>query len=75
MGQHEIESRALELTVKDQVRVGNDDRAIGHMAMRLRGEGIDMAIDVRAGTLAIQGDRGVKFASVIQPRTAKRVKI
>ena len=32
--QHEIETRALELAVEDQVGVGNDDRAFGHVAMR-----------------------------------------
>jgi hypothetical protein len=34
-----------------------------------------MDIGGRAGTLAVQGNRGVKFASVIQPGTVKRVKI
>jgi hypothetical protein len=34
-----------------------------------------MAIGRRAETLAIQGERGVKFASVIQPEPRKRVKI
>ncbi|BAR55330.1 hypothetical protein NK6_2149 [Bradyrhizobium diazoefficiens] len=34
-----------------------------------------MEIGGRVGTLAVQEDRGVKFASVIQPGTVKRVKI
>jgi len=77
MGQHEVETRALELTVKDQVRIGNNDGTIRQVAVRLRREGlgvkglgderIDMDIGGRVGTLAVQGNRGVKFASVIQP--------
>lgn len=77
MGQNEVETRALELAVKDQVRIGNNDGTIGQMAVRLRREGlgvkglgdeqIDMDIGGRVGTLAVQGNRGVKFASVIQP--------
>ncbi|BBZ98786.1 hypothetical protein BDS110ZK25_45350 [Bradyrhizobium diazoefficiens] len=80
MGQHEVETGALELAVEDQVRFGNHERAIRHVTVRLRdeglgGKGIDMDIGGRVGTLAVQEDRGVKFASVIQPGTVKRVKI
>jgi hypothetical protein len=45
------------------------------MAMCLGGKGIDMGIGRRAGALAVQGERGVKFASVIQPGTVKMVNI
>jgi hypothetical protein len=38
-------------------------------------KGIDMGIAGRAEALAVQGNRGVKFASVIQLGTVKRVKI
>jgi hypothetical protein len=41
------------------------------MAMGLGGEGIDMDAGGRKRALAIQGERGVKFASVIQPGTVK----
>ena len=80
MGQHEIETCALELAVEDQVRVGNNDRAVGQMTLRLRNKrlgpkGLDMDVGGRTGTLAVQRNRGVKFASVIQPGTVKRVKI
>ncbi|GGI30108.1 hypothetical protein GCM10010987_57810 [Bradyrhizobium guangdongense] len=73
VGQHEIETGALELAVEDEVGVGNDDRAIGHMTVGLGGKRIDMAGGGREGTLAIQRKRGVKFASVIQPGTKKRL--
>jgi hypothetical protein len=43
--------------------------------MRFGRKGIDMDIRRRAGTLAVQEGRGVKFASVIQPGTVKGVKI
>ncbi len=72
MGQHEIDAGAFELAVEDQIGIGNDERALGHVAVRLRREGLDMHMGRRAGPLAIQRDRGVKFASVIQPGTAKR---
>ena len=72
MGQHEIETGALEIAVKDQVRVGNHECAIGHVAVCLRSKGIDMAIGGRSGTQAVQGNRGVKFASVIQSGHQKR---
>ncbi|BAL74080.1 hypothetical protein S23_08600 [Bradyrhizobium cosmicum] len=75
VGQHEVETCALELAVEDQVRVGNNECAIRHVTVRFGGKGIDMAISGRAETLAVQGNRGVKFASVIQPGTVKRVKI
>ncbi len=75
MGQHEIEARALELAVEDQVGVGNDERALGHVTVRFRRKGIDMGAGGRTGTLAVQRNRGVKLASVIQPGTVKRVKI
>jgi hypothetical protein len=45
------------------------------MTMRFGRKGIDMAIGGQAGTLAVQENRGVKFASVVQPGTVKRVKI
>ena len=54
--------------------------AVGHVTVRLRDKrlgdkslgrkGIDMNVRGRAGTLAIKGNRGVKFASVIQSATA-----
>jgi len=86
VGQHEVETCALELAIEDQVSIGNNERAVGHVTVRLRDKrlgdkslgrkGIDMNVRGRAGTLAIKGNRGVKFASVIQPGgTAKRVKI
>ena len=37
----------------------------------LGGEGIDMDMGGGVGTLAIQRERGVKLASVIQPGTVK----
>ncbi|WP_456678790.1 hypothetical protein [Bradyrhizobium sp. RDM12] len=75
MRQHEVDTFALEVTVEDQVGIGNDKRALGHVAMPLGGKGIDVIGGGRTGTLAIQGERGVKLASVIQPGTVKRVKI
>ncbi len=72
MGQHEVEAGALEIAVEDQVRVGNDERAIRHVTVRLGGKGIDVAIGGRSGTQAVQGNRGVKFASVIQSGHQKR---
>ncbi|BBO09890.1 hypothetical protein TM102_13600 [Bradyrhizobium sp. TM102] len=75
VGQHEIETRALEFAVEDQAGVGNNERALRHVTMRLRRKGIDMTARGRTGTLAVQGNRGVKLASVVQPGTVKRVKI
>ncbi|MFK4528421.1 hypothetical protein ABIF90_006402 [Bradyrhizobium japonicum] len=83
VGQHEVETCALELAIEDQVSIGNNERAVGHVTVRLRDKrlgdkslgrkGIDMNVRGRAGTLAIKGNRGVKFASVIQPGgTAKK---
>jgi hypothetical protein len=79
MGQHKVETGALELAVEDQVRVGNHERAVGHVTVRLRdeglgGKGIAMDLAGQVGTLAVQDDRGVKFASVIQPGTVKELK-
>ena len=70
VGQHEGETCALEVTVEDQVRVGNHERAVGHVTVRLRdeglgGKGIDMEIGGRVETLAVQKDRGVQFSSGI----------
>ncbi|WP_247500301.1 hypothetical protein [Bradyrhizobium sp. 149] len=80
VGQHEIAACAPELAVEDQIRIGNDERALRDVTMRLRDkrfprEGIEMGIGGRVGTAAIQGNRGVKFAGVIQLGTKKRVKI
>ncbi|GLR94015.1 hypothetical protein GCM10007858_16430 [Bradyrhizobium liaoningense] len=80
VGQHEIEAGSLELAVEDQVGVGNNERAIRHMAMSLCDEGlgrkgIGMDVARRTGNLAVQGRRGVEFASVVQPGHRKRVKI
>ncbi|WP_247324830.1 hypothetical protein [Bradyrhizobium sp. 21] len=75
VGQHEIAARALEVTMKDQVRIGNNERAVRHVTMRFGRKGIDMGVGKRVRTRAIQENRGVKFASVIQQGTKKRVKI
>ncbi|MGY3464089.1 hypothetical protein ACVW0I_000960 [Bradyrhizobium sp. LM6.11] len=80
VGQHEIAACALVLAVEDQVWIGNNERTIRHVTLRLRDKrlarkGIDMDVGGRVGTPAIQGNRGVKYASVIQPGTKKRVKI
>ena len=80
MGQHEVAACALEVAVEDQVGVGNDERAVGHVAMPLGdeglgGKGIGIAVAGRARALAIQEGCSVKFASVIQPATIKRVKM
>jgi hypothetical protein len=45
------------------------------MAEAFGSERIDMRMGGRMGTLAIQGKRGVKFASVVQLSTAKMVNI
>jgi hypothetical protein len=54
MGQYEVETRTLEVAVEDQVRVGNNERAIRHVTVRLGCEGIDMDIAGRMGTLTVQ---------------------
>ncbi len=54
MREHEIETRALEVAVKDQIRIFDHHRALRHVAMRFCGEGIDMVGGGRAETLAIQ---------------------
>lgn len=60
--------------MENQVGIGNDKRALGHVAMPLGRDGLDLAMHRRASALAIR-DRGVKFASVIQTGTVKEVNI
>jgi hypothetical protein len=79
VGQHEIAACALILAVEDQVWIGNNERALRHVTLRLRDKrlarkGIDMGVGGRVGTRAIQGNRGVKYASVIQSGTKKGLK-
>jgi hypothetical protein len=49
---------------------------VRRVSMPRDGKRIDMAFDGRAKTLAVQGGRGINFASVIQRgSTAKKVNI
>nr|WP_312015475.1 hypothetical protein [Bradyrhizobium manausense] len=54
MREHEIEARALEVAMKDQIGIFDHHRALRHVAMRLGGKGIDMVGGGRAEALAIQ---------------------
>ncbi|WP_249140601.1 MULTISPECIES: hypothetical protein [Bradyrhizobium] len=70
-GQHQVDAGALEIAVEDQVGIGNNEGARRNLAVALDGKKIDMAMGWGMKTLAIQGKRGVKLASVIQRGTVK----
>lgn len=65
-GENEIDTRALELTAKQQLSVGNND------GIRRGVRGVNrFGKKVTAGVLAQRiGNRGVKFTGVIHPPTA-----
>ena len=76
MGQDEVDAGPLELAMEQEIGIGNNERAVRRVSMPRDGKRIDMAFGGRAKTLAIQGGRGIKFASVIQRgSTAKKVNI
>jgi hypothetical protein len=64
--QDEVEAGPLEIRMKQEMRVGNDNGVRRCMAVH----GIDMKMGLRRPALAIRRNRGVKFASVIQWATA-----
>jgi hypothetical protein len=64
--QDEIKAGPLEIRVKEEMCVGNDNGVRGRMAMH----GIDMKKRMGRPALAISRNRGVKFARVIQWATA-----
>jgi hypothetical protein len=62
--QDQVDARALEIGIEQEMRVGNDDRIRGRMHMA----GIQMD-EMRMIPQAFRGNRAVKFASVIQRAT------
>lgn len=76
IGQHEIDACALEVAMEQEIGIGNNERALRRVPMTQDGKCIDVVMGGRVETLAMQGERGVKFASVVQRgSTAKRVNI
>ena len=63
-GQDQVDARALEIGVEQEMRVGNDDRIRRRMHMA----GIQMG-EMGMTPRAFRGNRAVKFASVIQRAT------
>jgi hypothetical protein len=65
VGKDQVDAGALEVAVKEQLRVGNDDRICRRMR-RTRGRRLDVAMSLLMQTGAVSGKIGVEFTSVIQ---------
>ena len=62
LGKDQIDTGPLEVSVEQQVGVGNDDRA----RRRMRRHRIDAEIAMGMRTRVIRGEPGVEFTGVIQ---------
>jgi hypothetical protein len=68
-GKHQVDAGPLEVSVEQQLRVGNNDGVRGNMR-RVRADRLDMGVPVRVQTRAVSVVLGVEFAGIIQWATA-----
>ena len=62
LGQDQVDARALEIAVEQQVRIRHQN-GVGR---RMAGHGIDVKVAVERRTYAVNRHLGVEFAGVIQ---------
>ena len=67
LGKHQIDAGPLEVSVKQQIRVGHDNR----VRRRMGGAPIDMDVRIEVRPLAVNGQLDVEFVDKIQWATAK----
>src|SRR5216683_6970267 len=65
VGQDKVDTGSLEISVEQELRVGDDDGARGSV-QGMRRHGIDVKMPMRMRTRAIKRQLGIEFAGVVQ---------